>query len=77
MKLHYKTDQGVKNLTQQEAAEVERAGEFDSTTRDLFDSIAQKRFPSWTAYYQLMPVGEEAKYRYNIFDVTKVTLHIH
>jgi catalase len=72
VKLHYKTDQGIKNLTAAEAAEVERAGEFDSTTRDLFQSIQQGRFPSWTVHYQLMPMGDEAKYRFNIFDVTKV-----
>jgi catalase len=75
VKLHYKTDQGIKNLTAEQAADVEGSGEFDSSTRDLFQSIQQGNFPSWTAYVQLMPMGEEAKYQWNIFDVTKVWPH--
>ena len=77
VKLHYKTDQGIKNLTAPQAAEVEKAGAFDSTTQDLFQSIQQGHFPSWTAHVQLMPMGDEAKYQWNIFDITKVPLSAH
>ena len=66
VKLHYKSDQGVRNFTAQQAAEVERSGDLDYSTRDLFDAIKEGRFPSWTANVQLMPVGEERNYKWNV-----------
>ena len=71
VKLHYLTDQGIQTLTAQQAAEVEKS-DLDSATRDLFAAIQRGQFPSWTAHVQVMPVGDEAKYAWNVFDVTKV-----
>jgi catalase len=74
VKYHFKTDQGIKNLTQAEADKL--AGEdADSHQRDLRTSIERGDFPSWTVQIQVMPVAEAANYRFNPFDLTKVWPH--
>ena len=74
VKYHFKTDQGIKNLTQDEADKL--AGEDpDSHQRDLRESIERGDFPSWTVQVQIMPAAEAAKYRFNPFDLTKVWPH--
>jgi catalase len=71
IKLHFKTDQGIKNLTMEEASEM--AGkDLDHATRYLHDSIAQGDFPSWTVYVQIMKPEDAKTYRFDPFDVTKV-----
>ncbi len=71
IKLHYKPVDGVKNMTRQEAA----AADADHATADLFNHIQSGKQAVWTAYYQLMPVAAAAKYKWNVFDVTKVWPH--
>ncbi|WP_029903489.1 catalase [Prevotella sp. 10(H)] len=74
VKWHFKTDQGIKNLTDQQA--VELAGtDADYATRDLFDNIAKGNFPSWTAYVQIMKPEEADNYKFDPFDITKVWYH--
>ncbi len=71
VKYHFKTDQGIKCLTQAEADEL--AGrDPDSHQRDLRESIERGEFPSWTVQVQIMPAAEAAGYRFNPFDLTKV-----
>ncbi|MEN6425707.1 MAG: catalase [Phycisphaerales bacterium] len=71
---HFKTLQGVQNLTRQEATRL--AGENpDHATKDLFNAIAKGEFPSWRVCVQIMPAKDAAKYRWNIFDITKVWPH--
>jgi len=72
VKFHYKTDAGIKCLTSEEAGKL---GDADHAQRDLFSHIAGGKAASWTAYVQLMPVHEAAKYRWNVLDVTKVWNH--
>lgn len=73
-KFHLKTDQGIRNLSREEAEEL--AGKDpDYATRDLFNAIARREFPSWTMYVQVMPEADAVRYRWNIFDVTKVWPH--
>ena len=65
------TDQGIKNLT------LARATEFagtkpDYATRDLYNAIARRQFPSWTFYIQVMTFEQAERFRWNPFDVTKV-----
>ena len=51
-------------LTQQDAARL--AGEDgDYHTRDLFEAIAKKEFPSWILHMQIMPFDEAQTYRFN------------
>lgn len=74
VKYHFKTDQGIKNFTAQEADAL-KAKDLDYATRDLFDNIAKGNFPSWTWYVQVIPEKAGEAYKYDIFDVTKVVPH--
>ena len=74
MKYHFKTEQGIKCLTAEDAARI--AGhDPDHHQRDLLRAIDRAEYPSWTLKMQIMPAAEAAKYRFNPFDVTKVWPH--
>ena len=74
VKYHFKTDQGIEFLTQEEADRI--AGQdAEYHRRDLFDAIKRGDFPSWTLKVQIMPFKEAEKYRFNPFDLTKVWPH--
>jgi len=74
VKYHFKTDQGIDFLTQEDADRL--AGESpDYHRKDLFDAIREGDFPSWTLYMQIMPFEEAKNYRFNPFDLTKVWPH--
>jgi catalase len=74
VKYHFKTDQGVDFLTQQDADRL--AGEdADFHQRDLYRAIDTGDFPSWTLKMQIMPFDEAKTYRFNPFDLTKVWPH--
>lgn len=73
-KWHFKTDQGIKNLTAQEASQI-AASDPDHATRDLFNAIERKEFPSWSVYVQIMTPKQAKEYRFDPFDVTKVWFH--
>jgi catalase len=71
---HFKTDQGIKNLTRQEATRI--SGENpDHATEDLYEAIARGDFPSWTLEMQIMTEKEGLDYHWDIFDITKVWPH--
>ncbi|RMI40175.1 catalase [Streptomyces triticirhizae] len=74
VKYHFKTDQGIRNLTAEEAA-VLAGQDPDSHQRDLRVSIENGDFPSWTVQAQIMPVADAPTYRFNPFDLTKVWPH--
>jgi len=74
VKFHFKTQQGIKNLTSEEAAAV-IAGDRESNQRDLFNAIEVGDFPRWTVKVQIMPEEEATKTPYNPFDLTKVWPH--
>ncbi|WP_367305629.1 catalase [Alicyclobacillus acidocaldarius] len=74
VKYHFLTDQGIRNFRRHEA--VDMAGrDPDFATRDLFDAIERKEYPSWTLYVQIMPFEDAERYTFDPFDVTKVWLH--
>ncbi|MBG0829406.1 catalase [Planomonospora sp. ID67723] len=74
VKYHFKSDQGIRTLTAEQAAEL-HGRDPDSHQRDLHSAIERGLFPSWTLYVQIMPVAEAATYRFNPFDLTKVWPH--
>jgi catalase len=74
VKYHFKTDQGIKNFTDAEAAEM-TAVDRDFHTRDLYEAIKKGDHPSWTVQVQIMPFEDAADYRFNPFDLTKVWPH--
>ena len=74
VKYHFKTNQGVECLTQDEADRL--AGtEGDYHRKDLFDSIKEGNYPKWTLKIQVMPFEDAKTYRFNPFDLTKVWPH--
>ncbi len=73
-KFHWRTQQGIKNLTDAEAEEL-IGKDRESHGRDLFESIERGDFPKWTLYFQIM-TEEQAKNHYeNPFDITKIWPH--
>ena len=71
VKYHFKTDQGIKCLTNDEANKI--AGDNPNHHHlDLLNSIEKGDFPTWTVSVQVMPVADAEKYRFNPFDLTKV-----
>jgi len=74
VKFHFKTQQGIKNLTDAEA-EALIGKDRESHQRDLFDAIARGDFPKWTMYVQVMPEADADKVAYHPFDLTKVWPH--
>ncbi len=74
VKFHFHTDQGVENLTNEEAERLAGA-DSDAHRRDLFEAIERGEHPSWTLSIQAMPYEEAGGYRVNPFDLTKVWSH--
>ncbi|RWS25526.1 catalase-like protein [Leptotrombidium deliense] len=73
-KFHFKTDQGIKNIDPARAA-VLAGTDPDYAIRDLYNAIANKNFPSWTFYVQIMTYQQAEKFPFNPFDLTKVWPH--
>jgi len=74
VKFHFKSQQGIKNLTDAEA-EALVGKDRETHQRDLYDSIARGDFPKWTLFIQVMPERDASKVKYNPFDLTKVWPH--
>jgi catalase len=74
VKYHFKTEQGIQNMTDAEARAM-RAEDLDYHRRDLWEAIARKDSPSWRLEMQIMPYEDAATYRFNPFDITKVWPH--
>ncbi|MFZ3230209.1 MAG: catalase [Pseudobdellovibrio sp.] len=74
VKFHFKTMQGHKHWTNEEAARV--VGQTrESTQIDLFSSIESGQFPKWKMQVQIMKETDAEKTSYNPFDLTKVWPH--
>lgn len=71
---HFKTDQGIKNFTRQEA-EAMRAKDPDHATRDLYDAIESGNYPSWTLEMQILTPEQAQDFGWDLFDITKVWPH--
>lgn len=71
VKWHFRTQQGIKNLSPQKAEELAGSNP-DYAQDDLFHAIERGHYPRWSVYIQVM-TEEQAKQRTeNPFDVTKV-----
>ncbi|MFH1626406.1 MAG: catalase [Pseudomonadota bacterium] len=71
---HFKTEQGIQNLTRQEAERL-KGTDPDHATRDLSESIARGDYPSWRLEVQIMTPEQANEYRFDPFDITKVWPH--
>jgi catalase len=74
VKFHFKTQQGIKNFSDADAAAMTGADP-DYSTRDLTDAVARGEFPKWTLSIQVMPEREADTYKIHPFDLTKVWPH--
>ncbi|MGO4228335.1 catalase [Arthrobacter sp. YAF34] len=74
VKYHFKSNQGVKSMTGDEA-EALAGADADFYLRDLQENIAAGNFPSWDLHVQVMPYEDAKSYRFNPFDLTKVWPH--
>ncbi|NLO77880.1 MAG: catalase, partial [Methanomicrobiales archaeon] len=74
VKFHLITQQGIKNITDEEAEAIV-AKDRESNQRDLLESIDRGDFPRWTMYIQVMTEEQATKMPYNPFDLTKVWYH--
>ncbi|BDD05674.1 catalase [Aureibacter tunicatorum] len=71
VKWHFKTNQGIKTLNNEQAAQMPAHG----MQEDLVQSIQNGDFPTWTVHLQIMPEHEAIDYKINPFDLTKVWPH--
>lgn len=71
VKFHFVSQQGIKNLTDQEAAELV-GNDRESHQRDLYNAIEIGDYPKWKMFVQIMTEEQADKMPYNPFDLTKV-----
>ena len=74
VKFHFKTQQGIKCLTDAEA-EALVGKDRESHQRDLYESIEKGEFPSWKMQIQIMTEKDAVNCSFNPFDLTKVWPH--
>jgi catalase len=74
VKFHFKSNQGVQGMSLEQATKL--AGEEpEHHTIDMWNAIERGDYPSWTFCAQVMTTDQAEKYRWNIFDMTKVWPH--
>ena len=73
VKFHFRSQQGIQNLTDQEAGKVVGMDR-ESHQRDLYEAIEKKRFPKWKMYIQVMTEAQADAMANNPFDLTKMWL---
>ena len=74
VKFHLETQQGIKNLTDQEAEELVGKNR-ESHQQDLYEAIEEGDFPKWNVKVQIMPEKDAQTYEIHPFDLTKVWPH--
>src|SRR5699024_3406871 len=70
VKFHMRSQQGIENLTDEEAAAVVGTDR-ENNQRDLYENIEEGNFPKWKMYIQVMTEEEAENMPYNPFDLTK------
>jgi len=74
VKFHFKTMQGHKYWTDEEAVNI--VGEDRETSqKDLYGAIENGDFPKWRFCVQVMPEKDAESYHVNPFDLTKIWPH--
>ncbi|HVV56123.1 MAG TPA: catalase, partial [Mucilaginibacter sp.] len=74
VKFHFKTAQGIRNFTNDEAVEM-KGKDPDFAQRDLVAAIDNGEFPKWNLKIQVMTEEQAKTFRWNPFDLTKVWPH--
>src|SRR5215217_6108159 len=71
VKYHWVPKQGVRNLTQKEAEEIQGKN-FNHATQDLYDAIERGEFPEWELCVQIMSDDEHPELDFDPLDDTKI-----
>lgn len=71
VKFHMPTQQGIDNLTDEEAAAIV-GHDRESSQRDLYENIEKGNFPKWKMFIQVMTEEQAKNHKDNPFDLTKV-----
>jgi catalase len=71
VKYHWKTQQGIRCLTQAQADAIQ-ATELGSATKDLYEAIGRGDHPAWELCVQIMSDGEHPELEFDPLDDTKV-----
>jgi catalase len=71
VKYHWVPKQGVRNLTQAEAQNIQ-ATNFNHATEDLYDAIERGDFPEWEFCVQIMSDDEHPELDFDPLDDTKI-----
>ena len=71
VKYHWEPKQGIRNLTQKEAEEIQ-AKNFNHATQDLFDAIERGDYPEWELFVQIMSDDEHLELDFDPLDDTKL-----
>ncbi|HEY9046943.1 MAG TPA: catalase, partial [Ohtaekwangia sp.] len=71
VKYTWKSLQGVRNLTAEEASKVQ-SQDFQHATVDLYENIKKGNYPSWELYVQMMKGSDFEKLDFNALDPTKI-----
>lgn len=71
VKYHWVPKQGVRNLTQEQAQQVQ-ASNFNHATQDLYDAIARGDHPEWELCVQIMSDDEHPELDFDPLDDTKI-----
>jgi catalase len=74
VKFHFKTAQGIKNFTNEEAAAI-RGIDPDQAQRDLVEAIDRGEFPKWNVKVQIMNDEQAKSFKWNPLDLTKIWPH--
>ncbi|WP_020406234.1 catalase [Hahella ganghwensis] len=75
VKFHWKSQQGIKNLTAEEAGEIQ-SKDFSHATNDMYGQIAAGNFPKWDLYIKVLEPSDLNDFDYNPLDATKMWLDI-
>ena len=74
VKFHFKTQQGIKTMTNREGEQV-IAKDRESSQKDLYEAIEKGDFPKWDLKIQVMAEEAADQFQFNPFDLTKVWPH--
>lgn len=75
VKFHWKSLQGIKTLSADEASKLQ-AKEFSHMTKDLYDSIRNGNYPSWELEAQILEPEKLNDFDFNPLDATKEWVRI-
>jgi catalase len=71
VKYHWEPLQGIRNLTQAQAEEIQ-AKNFNHATQDLYEAIERGDFPQWELFVQIMSDDEHPELDFDPLDDTKL-----